>query len=237
MAAFARWWLLTILLGGIFLFGTAREWDHLIFHDGLTISTNLFGTTYYSLVGLHAFHVTMGLLALMTVALFYFAAQTPARARRTPRSLIHVLALRGCRLGSCLHGGLRDRSLEEESMNNPREDRSPAPTAWPIVLAFGLTLVSAGFVTAASVSILGAVLAVAGAVGWFREVLPVESHEWVPWFRRRLVIQTPRETVERIAVSVPRAWLPVEIYPISAGIKGGLAGGVVWRCWPPSTAL
>ena len=72
MAAFARYWLLTILLGAVFLFGTGREWFHLI-HDGLTIDTNLFGTTYYSLVGLHAFHVTMGLLALSTVVLFHFA--------------------------------------------------------------------------------------------------------------------------------------------------------------------
>jgi cytochrome c oxidase subunit 3/cytochrome o ubiquinol oxidase subunit 3 len=71
--AFGFWWLLTIVLGGVFLFGTAREWAHLINDEGLTISTNLFGTTYYSLVGLHAFHVTMGLLALTTVAVFYFA--------------------------------------------------------------------------------------------------------------------------------------------------------------------
>jgi cytochrome c oxidase subunit 3 len=68
--AFARWWLFTIALGAIFLFGTAREWRHLITDEGLTISTNLFGTTYYSLVGLHAFHVTLGLLALTAVALF-----------------------------------------------------------------------------------------------------------------------------------------------------------------------
>ena len=74
MAAFGRWWLATIILGGIFLFGTAREWIHLINDEGLTISTNLFGTTYYSLVGLHGFHVTMGLLALTTVAVFYFSA-------------------------------------------------------------------------------------------------------------------------------------------------------------------
>ena len=67
---FISWWLLTIALGAIFLYGTAREWRHLIFDEGLTISTNLFGTTYYSLVGLHAFHVTVGLLALTTVALF-----------------------------------------------------------------------------------------------------------------------------------------------------------------------
>jgi cytochrome c oxidase subunit 3 len=73
MAAFGRWWLATILLGGLFLFGTAREWSHLINDEGLTINTNLFGTTYYSLVGLHGFHVTMGLLALTTVAIFYFS--------------------------------------------------------------------------------------------------------------------------------------------------------------------
>jgi cytochrome c oxidase subunit III len=75
IVAFGFWWLLTIVLGGVFLFGTAREWAHLIQDEGLTISTNLFGTTYYSLVGLHAFHVTMGLAALVAVAIFCFASQ------------------------------------------------------------------------------------------------------------------------------------------------------------------
>ena len=72
MRSFALWWLLTIVLGAIFLVGTVREWRHLIYDEGLTIQTNLFGTTYYSLVGLHAFHVTVGLLALATVLLFTF---------------------------------------------------------------------------------------------------------------------------------------------------------------------
>jgi cytochrome c oxidase subunit 3 len=67
---FSLWWLLTIALGTIFLAGTFREWRHLIYDEGLTIQTNLFGTTYYSLVGLHAFHVTVGLLALATMAIF-----------------------------------------------------------------------------------------------------------------------------------------------------------------------
>ncbi|HTW65827.1 MAG TPA: heme-copper oxidase subunit III [Bryobacteraceae bacterium] len=67
---FLFWWFLTIALGGTFLVGTALEWRHLIYVDGLTIQTNLFGTTYYSLVGLHAFHVTVGLLALTAVLLF-----------------------------------------------------------------------------------------------------------------------------------------------------------------------
>ena len=60
----------TLALGATFLAGTAREWHHLIYDEGLTIQTNLFGTTYYSLVGLHAFHVTVGLLAITTVLLF-----------------------------------------------------------------------------------------------------------------------------------------------------------------------
>src|ERR1700739_42238 len=63
-------WLLTIVLGGLFLYGTGQEWHHLIYEHGLTISTNLFGTTYYSLVGLHAFHVTAGLI-MLTIALIF----------------------------------------------------------------------------------------------------------------------------------------------------------------------
>src|SRR6478672_11369389 len=61
-AGFLSLWALTFVLGGLFLFGTAQEWRRLIYEKGLTISTNLFGTTYYSLVGLHAFHLTAGLV-------------------------------------------------------------------------------------------------------------------------------------------------------------------------------
>ena len=68
-------WLLTIALGGLFLYGTAQEWHRLIYEHGLTISTNLFGTTYYSLVGLHGFHVTAGLIMLLLVAIFGFAGR------------------------------------------------------------------------------------------------------------------------------------------------------------------
>jgi len=70
VSAFGLWWFVTIALGGIFLVGTGREWQRLIFEKGLTISTNLFGTAYYSLVGLHAFHVTVGLLALAIGMIF-----------------------------------------------------------------------------------------------------------------------------------------------------------------------
>jgi cytochrome c oxidase subunit 3/cytochrome o ubiquinol oxidase subunit 3 len=71
-ASFLAYWVLTLLLGAIFLAGTAREWRHLIYEEGLRIDTNLFGTTYYSLVGLHALHVTVGLLLIGTVAVFTF---------------------------------------------------------------------------------------------------------------------------------------------------------------------
>jgi cytochrome c oxidase subunit 3 len=73
--SFGLWWLLTLVLGATFLAGTFREWGHLIYEEGLTLQTNLFGTTYYSLVGLHAFHVTAGLLLLATVALFTLVGQ------------------------------------------------------------------------------------------------------------------------------------------------------------------
>jgi cytochrome c oxidase subunit 3 len=68
--SFKAWWFGTIALGAAFLYGTAHEWHRLIYQDGLTISTNLFGTTYYSLVGLHGFHVIVGLICLSTVMAF-----------------------------------------------------------------------------------------------------------------------------------------------------------------------
>ena len=83
MAAFRLWWAVTILLGLIFLYGTAAEWYKLIVHDHLTISTNLFGTTYYSLVGLHASHVIVGLIMMLFVMAFsLFGALRPEHAYR-----------------------------------------------------------------------------------------------------------------------------------------------------------
>jgi cytochrome c oxidase subunit 3 len=73
--AFLASWLVTLILGALFLYGTGQEWHRLIYERGLTISTNLFGTTYYSLVGLHAFHVTVGLILLATVLLFGLAGR------------------------------------------------------------------------------------------------------------------------------------------------------------------
>lgn len=108
------------------------------------------------------------------------------------------------------------------------EVRLPAPTSAPIVFALGIALLFAGLVTSASLSVLGAVLFVVGAVSWFREVLPQEKHVEVAFREKVAIPATSRGRVERLAVApdVPRVLLPVEIYPVSAGVKGGLAGSV-----------
>jgi hypothetical protein len=102
----------------------------------------------------------------------------------------------------------------------------PAPTAWPIVLAFGVTLVFAGLVTSAPIGIVGAALAVTAGVGWFRDVLPKEKEEAVKVGELPAAAKSTRHEVERLPVApdLPRALLPLETYPVSAGIKGGLAG-------------
>jgi hypothetical protein len=116
----------------------------------------------------------------------------------------------------------------EQSPRGPREIEVPAPTPWPFVLAFGFTLMFAGLLTSVSVTILGTVLAVAGSVGWFREVFPHEHEVIVPIVPEGLSVTTERRVVERLPVATDqlRAWLPVHTYPISAGVKGGLAGSV-----------
>jgi len=87
MGAFSLWWALTIVLGGIFLGGTALEWQKLIYHDGLKISTNLFGTTFYSLVGLHARHVIIGLTMLSIVFIFALAGKLKSEHSRQLEAL------------------------------------------------------------------------------------------------------------------------------------------------------
>jgi len=83
-ARFLRYWLATILLGGAFLAGTAREWRELIVERHLTIRTNLFGSTYYAVVGLHASHVIAGMLMLLIVAAFGLAGRVqPKHVERT----------------------------------------------------------------------------------------------------------------------------------------------------------
>ena len=122
-------------------------------------------------------------------------------------------------------------SAAEQFMENPRAPREievPAPTAWPFILALGVALLFAGLVTSTSVSCLGALLSLAGSVGWFREIFPHEHEEVVPVLPEDIRLATARRVVDRLPVLPDhlRAWLPVRSYPISAGLKGGLAGSV-----------
>src|ERR1700737_1353007 len=117
---------------------------------------------------------------------------------------------------------------DQRGEGTPDTGEVPASTPWPIVLAFGITLLFAGLVTSEAVSVLGTLVAIPGAVGWFRDVLPHERHESVQVVTQVPGVTTMRREVARMEVAreLRRAWLPVEIYPISAGIKGGLAGSV-----------
>jgi hypothetical protein len=104
----------------------------------------------------------------------------------------------------------------------------PAGTAWPLILALGFTLISAGLLTSSAVSVLGAVLAVGGCAGWFREVFPRQHEIAVPIEYEDVPAATQRPVVDRVPIAPEqvRAWLPVHTHPISAGVRGGLAGGV-----------
>ena len=104
----------------------------------------------------------------------------------------------------------------------------PASTGWPLVAAFGLTLVFAGLLTHVMVSSLGAVALFAGLLGWFREVLPHEAEDSVVVKKEETVPVRPSTKVRHLEIGQlgHRARLPLKIYPYSAGIRGGLVGGM-----------
>jgi len=110
----------------------------------------------------------------------------------------------------------------------PRELEVPASTAWPMMMALGLMLAFAGLVTSIVTSVVGFVLFSTGAVGWFREVLPYEHRETVAIQPAPAPVIPARVGVDylRVGEMGNRAVLPLEIYPYSAGIRGGIAGGV-----------
>jgi hypothetical protein len=120
---------------------------------------------------------------------------------------------------------------EERATQLPETIAMPAPTVWPLVTALGITLGCAGLVTHMVVSVVGLVLFLCGLVGWWREVLPVEQHEAIPVpppERRAAPVQTQLRTVARLRLGEVghRVHIPAEIHPYSAGIKGGIVGGI-----------
>jgi Cytochrome c oxidase subunit IV len=117
----------------------------------------------------------------------------------------------------------------------PRDDHAaptgsvqiPAPTAWPMVLALGISLMLAGMVTHWAISLLGLVMAVPAIVGWFFEVLPQEHHVYVDVHADVIEMKSTRETLARLPLDERhRKLLPIETFSVMSGVKGGIAGGI-----------
>ncbi|HEX4285315.1 MAG TPA: hypothetical protein VHZ28_09480 [Terracidiphilus sp.] len=102
----------------------------------------------------------------------------------------------------------------------------PLPTAWPMVLALGVALLVTGMVTSFGVSVLGVLLVLLASIGWFRNVLPVEAHEYVDAQPETSQFPVYRKSIEHIPVSpMHRKIVPVETFQFTTGLKGGFAGG------------
>ena len=141
---------MTVVLGAIFLAGTAREWYGLIVEHGLTIGTNLFGTTFYSLVGLHASHVTSGSSCWRCSASSPGQGALRRRARRARGAGVLVLAFVDAVwvvVFTVVYWCGAMTPNDAESARATAAIELPAPTAWPMVLALGVTLIFAGLVT------------------------------------------------------------------------------------------
>jgi len=119
----------------------------------------------------------------------------------------------------------------DPSHHDPNSVELPTPTAWPIVVAFGLLLMVAGLVTNLFVSAVGFLTALTGAIGWFGDVFPHPKHESVPLRpeSERAVIPPSQYTVKRLQLGSAghRVRIPIEVHPYSAGVFGGIVGGVV----------
>jgi hypothetical protein len=102
----------------------------------------------------------------------------------------------------------------------------PVPTAWPVVLAFGITLTITGMVTHWIISLLGIVLVLRSSVGWFFEVLPHEHHVPVAVREEHILISSPRTRRTHLPIEKHRKLIPIETFSVSAGVKGGIVGGI-----------
>ena len=123
------------------------------------------------------------------------------------------------------------RAAAKPGGSQPELLELPAPTAWPMALAFGVTLIFGGLVTNLAVSLVGIVVGLAGAIGWWRQVLPVEQIEEIalpPVAERLRPIVPSTAPVERFRLGKAghRVRYPVEVHPLSAGVKGGIVGGI-----------
>src|SRR5439155_15961418 len=121
-------------------------------------------------------------------------------------------------------------AAEQKQEQRPGNIEVPAPTFWPMVAALGLTLLCAGLVTHAAVSVVGLIVAFRGAIGWFREVMPVEKTEWVPVaaMDTSLAVKPSPRSVVRLKAGEEshRVRIPAEYHPYSAGFIGGVFGGI-----------
>jgi hypothetical protein len=112
-------------------------------------------------------------------------------------------------------------------MEHENRIHMPTPTAWPMVLALGVTLLIAGMVTSVAVSFLGLVLMLFSSIGWFRAVLPVEAHEFIEPEAEPAAIPSMRTSIDRLPIgSMHRKVIPVETFQFTTGLEGGVAGGV-----------
>lgn len=115
----------------------------------------------------------------------------------------------------------------EDNLQQAHAVELPSPTVWPVVLALGIALLLAGMVTHWAISMLGLILILRASLGWFREVLPQEHHEPVLVTKEEVEIASTRRKVARLSINEShRKMLPIETHTITAGIRGGLAGGV-----------
>jgi hypothetical protein len=117
--------------------------------------------------------------------------------------------------------------MQNEHEIGPKRVHMPQPTAWPMVLALGVALLVTGMVTSGGVSLLGLLLMLLSCVGWFRNVLPVEAHEYVEAEPELVQVPAFSKSIEYIPISpMHRKIVPTERFQFTTGIRGGIAGGI-----------
>lgn len=124
-------------------------------------------------------------------------------------------------------GGAHTHGTTDDHTQPTGTVQLPAPTAWPIVFALGVSLMLAGMVTHWVISLLGLVMVIPGIVGWFFQVLPHEHHVYVDVHADTMEITSSRESLAYLPLGDRhRKLLPVETFSVMAGVKGGIAGGL-----------